>query len=100
METREEVMKLLSGLSDSVWTLNTLGAAFEAGLLDQLTEPRTEAEIAAGARLPGPAVRPVLDTLVALGLAREEAGRFVATPGLQVFLARPWRGWLEADLRA
>jgi SAM-dependent methyltransferase len=100
METREQVGGLVAELSASAWALAALDACLEAGLLENLAESHSPAELSERTGVPAALVEALLDMLVALGLVRRAGDTFTAAPGLQPLLTPPARDYLLRDVRA
>jgi len=101
LQSPEELSSLVRELTVSVWAFAALACADEAGLLEELFEPRSLTDLAERTSLPVPIVSAVVDILVSLGLVRPEAGPvFVAEPVLAPALGGPERSVLRAELRS
>jgi SAM-dependent methyltransferase len=100
METREQVGGLVAELSASAWTLASLDACLEAGILQCLTEPHSRAELSERTGVPAALVEALLDLLAAVGLVRRAGDAFTAAPGLQPLLTPPAQDYLLRDVRA
>src|SRR6476660_617928 len=73
----DRVLRLLERLDEAAWTANALSAAAESGLLANLAQPATAADLAAGAGLPEAAAAALLDVLAGLGLVTRDGAAFV-----------------------
>ncbi len=77
-----------------------MSAAAEAGLLEQLIEPRTTAYLSQHTGVPAELVERILDVLIALGLVSRQGDDFSSSHGLLPLLRSPEKEDLLADLRA
>ena len=87
MDPSQEARRTIEDLSQSVWAFATLTAALEAGLLEQLTEPRELGHTSVQSGLDPSLVEGMLDVLVALRCAHRDGQLFVAAPRC----SRCWR---------
>jgi SAM-dependent methyltransferase len=101
IQSPEETRAVTSELTMSVWTLAAIGALFEMGIVEHLSEPRTIDELAE--------LRPNLDRsriLRTLGVATvsgfviTEGARHRLAPGAMPFAELPMRSALAGDIRA
>lgn len=92
--------QLVGELSMSMWALTVLSCADEAGLLDNLDQPRSPQALARHAGAPAALVEAVLDVLLALRLVRREGAAFIAEPVLTASLTGPARALIRAELRS
>ena len=96
----DRVLRLLERLDEAAWTANALSAAAESGLLANLAQPATAADLAAGAGLPEAAAAALLDVMAGLGLVTRDGAAFVAAPGLKPFTQKAGADAFRAALRA
>src|SRR4030095_7803940 len=78
----QQARRVIDELSSSVWAFATLTAALEAGLLEQLADPRELGAISVRSGLDPSLTEGILDVVAALGLVRRDGQRFVAAPRL------------------
>jgi SAM-dependent methyltransferase len=95
-----DVRSALRDLDTKCWALTTLGAALDAGLLDELTEPRTGPWIAARCGVSAELVGRMLDVLVEASLLRRDGDAYVAVSGMTSALTGAERVAFESDLRS
>jgi len=100
VDLNEEARRVIDDLSTSVWAFATVSAALEAGLLDRLAQPQPLGAISAHSGLDPSLVGPMLDVLVAVGLARRDGDVFVGAPGLLPLLAPNAKEVLLAEVRS
>jgi hypothetical protein len=103
MKTVDEVRKVVSDLSTSVWAFSALSASVEAGLLERLVEeePLTSAYLSKVTGVKNAnLVECILDVLVSLGLVRREGDAFVAEPGLMPLVTAPGNQYFPLQLRS
>jgi SAM-dependent methyltransferase len=101
MKTREETRAHVFELSTKTWSLAAMGALFEGGLVDHLTEPRSIDELAE--KSPGMArarIEGCLGLLRAAGVVASVEERFVLTEGVRPFVAEPARSALIGEIRS
>jgi precorrin-6B methylase 2 len=100
-----DILSDISALSSSMWTYTSLSAAFELGIVKELGDPITAAELGRRLGLDVALTTDLLGVLVALG-AVEASGpvdreRYVATPAFEMFragsLGRVTRAGIRSD---
>ncbi len=96
----QEVRQRILELSMSVWAFAALSFALEAGVLDELSTPRTAGQVSQRTGIPEDLVNSVLDVLVALGFGSADEHGFVASPGLDAVTSGRAKELLTADLRS
>ena len=100
VDPNEGARRVIDDLSTSVWAFATVTAALEAGLLDRLAQPQPLGAISAHTGMDPSLVEPMLDVLVAVGLARRDGDVFVGAPGLLPLLAPDAKEVLLAEVRS
>jgi SAM-dependent methyltransferase len=100
VDPNEGARRVIDDLSTSVWAFATVTAALEAGLLDRLAQPQPLGAISAHTGMDPSLVEPMLDVLVAVGLARRDGDIFVGAPGLLPLLAPDAKEVLLAEVRS
>jgi 2-polyprenyl-3-methyl-5-hydroxy-6-metoxy-1,4-benzoquinol methylase len=97
---RQAARQAILDLSTSVYAFSALCCAFELGMLDELSIPRTPAEIARRTGSAEALVETVLDVLVGLGLAEQASTGYACSPGLAALAGGPAKQFLIGDLRS
>jgi len=100
-----DILDNISGLSSAMWTYTSLSACFELGIVKELGEPVSAAELAGRLGLEVELVEDLLGVLLALGAVERgtngDGGRFVATPAFETFragsLGRVTRAGIRSD---
>ena len=92
--------QVINNLISSAGAFSALACAFEAGLLDALSESRSLADLSHQSGIPTSLVQAMLDVLVAVGLLQHDGDVYSGTPSLLPLLQPPFRDALLADVRS
>jgi precorrin-6B methylase 2 len=95
-----EVRQIVEKLSSSIWAFSALCYAAEAGILEQLDEPRTLSYVSEHSGVPIALVECVLDVLVALNLAQREGDIFTVDKGLLPMVTPPAKTFFLGNLKS
>jgi SAM-dependent methyltransferase len=97
----QELRMMTHELTMSTWTLASIGALFESGLVAQLVEPRTIDELAASCRsLSRNRIERCIEVAAAAGVVVSEGGRHRLADGMMPFSQPPMRTSLHGDIRS
>lgn len=98
--TTEEVMGVFESLSTASWTAAALGALFESGVADGLSQPSTVDELAARCRsLTAAQLRRCLAVAAANDLVVADGDKYRWVDGVLPLLEQPMRSIVQADFR-
>jgi 2-polyprenyl-3-methyl-5-hydroxy-6-metoxy-1,4-benzoquinol methylase len=104
VDTFEEMRALVHQLGTATWALGAIGVAFESGLIEALTEPRSIDELAARvSSLSRGKIERCLAILAATGISvveTKERVRYRLAAGALPFLTQPARAALEGEVRS
>lgn len=101
IETPQQFDVLMDELGSATWTLAAIGALFDTGLADALTEPRTVAELAAAC--PGVSRERIARCLAVAevrGVVVARDDRYQIAPGVRSSLDTPRRLVVQGDYRS
>jgi hypothetical protein len=97
----QEMRALTHELSVAAWTLAAIGALFESGLVDQLREPRSLDDLAAGCgSLSRSRIERCLAVASAAGVVVAEGSLYRLADGAMPFVQPPMRAAIQGDIRS
>lgn len=92
--------QVINNLNSSVGAFSSLACAFEAGLLEALSESRSLTDLSHKSGIPTSLVEGMLDVLVAVGLLQRDGDVYSSAPSLLPLLQAPFKDPLLADVRS
>jgi hypothetical protein len=92
--------QVINNLISSVGAFSALACAFEAGLLDALSESRSLADLSHQSGIPTSLVEAVLDVLVSVDLLQRDGDVYSSAQSLLPLLKAPFRDPLLAEVRS